>query len=136
MGELKVYKHEELTERIIEAFYRVYNNLGYGFLEKVYENALLIELAKMGIQAIAQCPIRVLYDGQAVGEHFADIIVNDCIIVELKAARTITSEHEAQLLNYLKATEIEVGLVMNFGPKPEVRRRAFDNSRKQSRCGA
>lgn len=126
----EILKHRELTERVIEAFYRVYNVLGYGFLEKVYENALLIELQKMGIQAAAQSPVQVFYDGKVVGEYFSDLLIQDCIIVEIKAAKSVAVEHEAQLLNYLKATKIEVGLLVNFGPKPEIRRKAFDNYRK------
>jgi GxxExxY protein len=124
------YKCKELTEKVIKAFYTVYNTLGYGFLEKVYENALMIELAKMGISAIAQSPLQVFYDGKIVGEYCADILVENCLIVEIKATKNLILEHEAQLLNYLKATKIEVGLLLNFGPKPEVKRRAFDNSRK------
>jgi GxxExxY protein len=124
------FKHTDLTEQIIKAFYKVYNTLGYGFLEKVYVNALVIELEKMGIDARLQSPISVYYDCKIIGEYFADIIVQDCIIVEIKAARSLSIEHEAQLLNYLKATKIETGLLLNFGPKPEIKRRAFDNSRK------
>ncbi|ACM19172.1 PDDEXK_3 family protein [Geotalea daltonii FRC-32] len=123
-------KYKDLTEAVIGAFYRVYNALGYGFLEKVYENALLVELKKLGITVISQHPIQVFYDGNVVGEYFADLLVQDCIIVEIKAARALSPEHEAQLLNYLKATKIETGLLMNFGPTPEVKRRAFDNQRK------
>jgi len=119
--------HRELSERVIEAFYSVYNVLGYGFLEKVYENALLIELEKTGVMVKAQSPIQVFYDGKVVGEYFADLLIEDCIIVEIKAAKNLASEHEAQLLNYLKATGIEVGLLLNFGPNPEIRRKAFDN---------
>jgi GxxExxY protein len=124
------FKFKDLSEKVIMAFYNVYNTLGYGFLEKVYENALLIELTKIGIAATAQSPIQVLYDSKVVGEYFADIMVENCIIVEIKAAKNLAAEHEAQLLNYLKATNIEVGLLVNFGPKPEVKRRAFENSRK------
>jgi GxxExxY protein len=125
-----IYKHKDLTERVIEAFYRVYNILGYGFLEKVYENALLIELDRMGIPVRSQCPIQVFYEENVVGEYFADLLVKDAIIVEVKATKNLCPDHEAQLLNYLKATKIEVGLLMNFGPKPEVKRKAFDNSNK------
>jgi GxxExxY protein len=125
------YKYQELTARVIKAFYTVYNAFGYGFLEKVYENALLIELTKLSISAIAQSPVQVFYDGKIVGEYFADILVESCLIVEIKATKNLIFEHEAQLLNYLKATNIEVGLLLNFGPKPEVARRAFNNSRKK-----
>ena len=124
------FKHTESTEKIIKVFYKVYNNLGYGFLEKVYENAMLIELEKLSIPAVAESPIRVFYGGKIVGEYFADILVDNKVIVELKSAETIAPEHEAQLLNYLKATNIEVGLLLNFGPQPEVKRKAFDNVRK------
>ena len=128
--DITVYKHKELSKNIIKAFYNVYNVLGYGFLEKVYENALIIELERIGLSAKAQWPIQVFYTGKTVGEYFADILVGECIIVEIKAVKKLSSEHEAQLLNYLKATQIEVGLLANFGPKPEVTRKAFDNSRK------
>jgi GxxExxY protein len=128
MNELK---HSHITDKILEAFFRVYNILGYGFLEKVYENALLIELKKLGFLAIAQHPIRVLYDNMVVGEYFADILVDNTIIIEIKAAKAIMPEHEAQLLNYLKATQLEVGLILNFGPKAEFSRKAFDNLRKK-----
>ncbi len=126
------YKYEELTEKVIKAFYAVYNTLGYGFLEKVYENALLIELAKMNLSAIAQSPIQVFYDGMLVGEYLSDILVEKCVIVEIKVVKNLMQmlEHEAQLLNYLKATNIEVGLLLNFGPKPEIKRKAFNNERK------
>ena len=124
------FKHKELSERIIETFYRVYNILGYGFLEKVYENALIIELEKMDLAAAAQSSIHVFYDGKIVGDYFADLLVESCIIVEIKAVKSLGPEHEAQLLNYLKATDIEIGLLLNFGPKPEIRRKAFDNARE------
>ena len=123
-------KHRVLTEGIIKVFYKVYNTLAYGFLEKVYDNAIVVELKREGIHAIAQTPIRVLYDGHVVGEYFADILVDNKIIVEIKAARALAPEHEAQLLNYLKATNIEVGLLLNFGVKPEVKRKVLDNYRK------
>jgi len=127
------FKHLELTEKIIGIFYEVYNKLGYGFLEKVYENAMVIELRKAGIKAEAQLPVSVKYDGESIGEYTADILVEDKAILELKAVKTLSAEHEAQLLNYLKATEIEIGLLFNFGPKPEIRRKAYDNSRKYRR---
>jgi GxxExxY protein len=124
------FKYKELTDRIIKIFYKVYGKLGYGFLEKVYENAMMIEFEKEGITAIAQAPIKVLYEGEVVGEYYADIMVEDKIIIELKASNNLAGENEAQVLNYLKASNIEVGLLFNFGPKPEVRRKAFDNIRK------
>lgn len=124
------YKHTGTTEKVISAFYTVYNTLGYGFLEKVYRNAMALELRKLGLAVVVESPIRVFYDGELVGEYFADLLVGDAVIVELKAARKLADEHEAQLLNYLKATDYEVGLLLNFGPKPEIKRKAFDNSRK------
>ena len=123
-------KDKKLTEKIIKVFYRVYNRLGYGFLEKVYENAMMIEFKSEGIPAVAQSSIEVLYKNELVGEYYADILVDDKVIVEIKATRTLALEHEAQLLNYLKATEIEVGLLLNFGPKPQIKRKVFDNNRK------
>ena len=123
-------KYKELTEKIIKIFYKVYNKLGYGFLEKIYENAMMIEFKREVVSAISQSSIKVFYENEVVGEYFADILVDDKVIVEIKAARTLALEHEAQLLNYLKATDIEVGLLLNFGPKPEIKRKVFDNLRK------
>jgi len=128
---VSLYKHSDLTEQIIAAFYAVYSALGYGFLEKVYVKSLLIELNRKGLKANDELPIHVYYQGQLVGEYYADIIVNDLVILEIKAAKALATEHEAQLLNYLKATPYEVGLLLNFGPKPETKRRSFDNSRKE-----
>lgn len=124
------FKYKELTDKIIKIFYKVYGSLGYGFLEKVYENAMMIEFKREGIPSVPQSPIRVFYDGQVVGEYYADILVDNKVIVEIKVSKALIEEHEAQLLNYLKATDIEVGLLLNFGPKPEIKREAFDNSRK------
>jgi len=124
-------KHNEITDKIIKAFYQVYNTLGYGFLEKVYENALIIELKKLGLIVIAQHSIQVYYDNAVVGDYFADILVENTVIIEIKAAKAIILEHEAQLLNYLRATQLEVGLILNFGPKAEFSRKAFDNSRRK-----
>ena len=123
-------KYKELTEKIIKIFYKVYNKLGYGFLEKVYENAMMIEFRRDGVPVISQSSIKVFYENEIVGEYFADILVDDKVIVEIKASRTLALEHEAQLLNYLKATDFEVGILLNFGPKPEIKRKVFDNSRK------
>jgi len=119
--------HSELTEKIIKAFYKVYNTLGYGFLEKVYENALVIELKKMGFHISQQYNIKVYYDGVIVGDYFADIIVEDNVIIELKSAESLRKEHKFQLINYLKATEKEVGLLLNFGKTPEFKRAIFTN---------
>ncbi|HQU82626.1 MAG TPA: GxxExxY protein [Pyrinomonadaceae bacterium] len=123
-------KHSEITGQIIKAFYKVYNTLGYGFLERVYENALFLELQEMGLNAVKQAPIKVFYNDQEVGEYFADLIVENCVIIELKAVENLLKVHEAQLLNYLKATEIEVGLLLNFGTTAEYRRKVFNNTRK------
>lgn len=121
------YLYKDLTSAIISCFYNVYNTLGYGFLEKVYENALKIELERNGLFVEKQKPIAVYYKEQLVGEYFADLIVENKVILELKTAETICEEHEYQLINYLKATEIEVGLLLNFGKKPQVRRKIFTN---------
>jgi GxxExxY protein len=117
--------HADLTERIIKAFYKVYNVLGYGFLEKVYENALLHELRKDGLSVLQQESIKVFYDSCLVGDYYADLLVNGLVIVELKAAESLRQEHIAQLTNYCKATGIEVGLLLNFGNSPEVKRILF-----------
>ncbi|HUH74701.1 MAG TPA: GxxExxY protein [Chitinophagales bacterium] len=122
--------YKELTEQIIKAFYDVYNELGYGFLEKVYQNSLYMELKNRGFNVEAQKQIKVYYKNTVVGEYYADLIVNNLIILELKATEVIVKEFEFQLLNYLRATDIEVGLLLNFGIKPEFRRKVFDNSRK------
>lgn len=121
---------ETSTELIIKCFYKVYNTLGFGFLEKVYEKAFMIELTKHGINCVRQAPINVYYEAEPVGEYFADILINNEIILELKAAQCIVTEHEAQLLNYLKATSIELGYVFNFGLKPQFVRKAFSYNRK------
>lgn len=125
-----VYLHQDITKRIIQAFYNVYNTLGYGFLEKVYHNALLIELTKMGFRCYSEFPIDVFYEGSNVGKFFADIIVDEKVIIEIKAKEAICKEHEYQLINYLKATEIEIGLLLNFGKEPELKRKIFTNDRK------
>ncbi len=121
--------HKEITGKIIESFYKVYNTLGFGFLERVYEKALLIELTKIGFDCERQKMIKVYYDRQEIGNYFADIIVEDKVIIELKASEGLREEHEAQLINYLKATEIEVGLLLNFGAKPQFKRKIFKNPR-------
>ncbi len=123
-------KHKETTDIIIKSFYKVYNELGYGFLEKVYQNSLFVELNSKGLYCEKQKPIKVFYLEQQVGEYFADIMVDNLVIIELKAAEAIAEEHELQLINYLKATEIEVGLLLNFGKKPEFKRRIFSNENK------
>ena len=128
-------KYEDKTELIIKAFYKVYNKLGYGFLEKVYQNALLIELQNIGFDLKSQFPIDVYYDNFKVGQYYADIIVDDCIIIENKAAESLKEENEFQLINYLKATEIEVGLLFNFGKSPSFKRKYFTNDRKNINLG-
>lgn len=126
-----LYKHSDITEKILGGFYAVYSALGYGFLENVYVKALMIEMMKRGLSVRDELPIHVYYEGQLVGEYFADLVVNESVILEIKATKSLATEHEAQLLNYLKATPYEVGLLLNFGPKPETKRRSFDNSRKE-----
>jgi GxxExxY protein len=129
-------KHRELTDAIINAFYHVYNTLGFGFLEKVYEHALAYELRKRGYTVSQQFPIKVFYDGQVVGDYYADLLVNDLVLLELKAAVSIMPEHEAQLLNYLRATRYEVGLILNFGPKPQFKRKIYDRARRDGDDGS
>ena len=122
--------HQNITNKIIKSFYEVYNILGYGFLEKVYESSLYNELISCGLSCERQKKIDVFYKEKLVGEYYADIIAEEKVIIELKAAETICEEHEFQLINYLKATNIEVGLLLNFGKKPEIRRKIFTNDRK------
>jgi GxxExxY protein len=124
------YLHQELTEQIIQCFFEVYRQLGFGFLEKVYEHAMIIELQRKGLHAKGQRRTSVFYKGLPVGEYFADIVVEEAVIIELKTAETLVIEHETQLINYLRATNIEVGLLLNFGKKPEIRRKIFTNDRK------
>lgn len=125
-------KHEELSQQIIKVFYQVYNELGYGFLERVYQNALHLALKQEGLEVEPQRKIKVWFRGFKVGDYFADLIVNDTIILELKATECLVEENEAQLLNYLRGTEIEVGLLLNFGKKPEIRRKIYDNELKKN----
>jgi GxxExxY protein len=122
-------KHEDITERIIGAFYAAYNTLSWGFLEKVYQGAMEIELRKRGLSITPQAKIEVFYDGVSVGEYFADFLVESCVIVELKSAEQIAPEHESQLINYLKGSLIDIGLLLNFGPKAQVRRKIFETAR-------
>lgn len=126
-------KHKEITDEILYAFFKiVYPALGFGFLEKVYENAMVIALREMGLKVEQQVKIVVYFAGQVVGEYYADLVVEGCVVVELKAVQNLLDEHDAQLLNYLRATEYEVGLLLNFGPQPRFRRKVFDNERKSS----
>ena len=122
--------HEEITEKIIKSYFKVYNSLGYGFLEKVYENAMAIELRKLGLDVKCQYPISVIYEREIVGVYFADIIVNNLVVIELKSTKEISEENECQLINYLKATQIELGLIMNFGKVAEYKRKIFTNQIK------
>ena len=123
-------KHRELTEAIIGVFYDVYNELGFGFLESVYEHALAVALDQAGFSVRRQVAMAVWFRGINVGEFRADLFVNDIVAIEIKAANSLERAHEAQLLNYLRCTNIEVGLLLNFGPKPVFRRMAFSNERK------
>lgn len=124
--------YQELTNKIIGAFYKVYNTLGYGFLEKVYENSLKIELRRLGLKVEQQKNIKVNYEGFEVGDYFADLVVEDTVILELKAAEAICEEHEAQLLNYLRATDKEVGLLFNFGKEAKFVRKVYSNKNKSA----
>lgn len=117
------HQHSELTDKVIGAFYTVYNKLGHGFLENVYENALSIELTKIGLEVQTQVAIKVYYDEVEVGNYFADMLINDTVILELKAVEHVLPSHEAQLQNYLQAVPLDVGLLLNFGVQPVVKRR-------------
>lgn len=121
----------ELTGQIIKAYFQVYNILGFGFLEKVYENALAIELQLSGLSVRQQERISVRYRSKVVGEYWADILVNDCIVLELKATEKLCEEHRCQLVNYLRASTFEIGLLLNFGRTPEIRRVLYHNSYKK-----
>ena len=125
-------KHANVTGPLKEIFFKVYGVLGYGFLESVYGRAMMIECRKAGLTVVKEVRIRVHCEGVDVGHYDADLIVGDSVIVELKASRALALEHEAQLLNYLKATRYEVGFLFNFGPKPQYKRMVYDNSRKGS----
>ncbi|RYJ53421.1 GxxExxY protein [Flavobacterium petrolei] len=122
--------HKELSESILKVFYEVYNELGYGFLEKVYQNAMYLELKSQGFKVEPQKQIKVYYKNELVGDFFADLLINDVIILELKACDILVKAHYVQTLNYLKATNIEIGLLLNFGEKPEIKRLIFTNNRK------
>jgi GxxExxY protein len=122
--------HKDITDKVLRAYYNVYNRLGFGFLEKVYENAMILELMEMHVFCERQKPIKVYYKEKIIGNYFADLLVESCVIVELKAAEALAEDNEHQLINYLKATDLEVGLLLNFGPKPIFIRKIFTNSRK------
>jgi GxxExxY protein len=125
--------HAATTGPLLDAFFQVYRELGYGFLERVYANALAIAARALGLEIRQQVPIRVHYNGILIGEYVADLVANGLVLVELKAAKALADEHQAQLLNYLRATPYEVGLLLNFGPKAQYKRMVFQNSRKGSR---
>jgi len=124
-------KNAELTETIIGVFFDVYNELGYGFLESAYRRSLQLALREKNLKVDAEVAVPVFFRGMSVGDFRADLVVNDSVLLELKTAETIIIAHEAQVLNYLRATELEIGLILNFGPKAQVRRLLFDNNRKQ-----
>ena len=126
-------KHGLITDRILKVFYEVYNELGHGFLESVYHRSLVLALKSVGLNVSSRVSIPVWFRGTRVGRFEADILVEGCVLLELKAARMLDSSHRAQLLNYLRATEIEVGLLLNFGEKPEFKRVIFDNLKKKAR---
>jgi GxxExxY protein len=123
-------KHRELTQKIIGVFYEVYNELGHGFLESVYQRSLILALNDAGLMVHSPVDIPVYFRGSQVGDFEADVLVEKCVLLELKAVRTLDTSHQAQLLNYLRATDIEIGVLLNFGVKPEFKRLVFDNLRK------
>ena len=129
-------EHETLTQEIINAFYKVYNTLGFGFLEKVYANALFLELKERGIECKTQQQVRVYYHDNEVGFYIADMIVEDKVIIEIKAAEAICEQHECQLINYLRATDKRVGLLLNFGQKPQFKRKIFTHHEEQKKSAS
>jgi GxxExxY protein len=124
--------HQELTRRILVSFFDVYNELGRGFLESVYVESLRLALADVGLQSEREVPIKVHFRGAVAGQFYADLVVERSVVVEVKVARTITAEHDCQLLHYLRATQMEVGLLLNFGPSPQFKRLVYSNDRKLS----
>lgn len=129
-------KHWDLCHEIVGVFYAVYNELGYGFLEAVYDEALFIALTEAGFSAARQVATLIWFRGRTIGHYKADLVVNSAVLLELKAVQAIDSSHKAQVLNYLRATELEVGLLLNFGPKPDFKRFVFENSRKGIRVNS
>ena len=121
------YKYSDITSKVIKAFFKVYNSLGFGFLERVYENAMFIELNNMGLNVEKQKRLVVYYENQQIGNYFADFLIEEKVIIELKAVERLVEEHELQIINYLRATDLEVGLILNFGKKPEFKRKIFTN---------
>jgi len=130
---MKNFPHQELTKSIIGIYYKVDNELGFGFLEKVYHKALLIELKNNGYKIDSEKKVNVYYKNEIVGEYIPDIIINDSVIAELKCVEYLTDIHENQLLNYLKATDCEVGLILNFGKDPQFIRKIFTNDLKKKK---
>ncbi|MFN8428825.1 MAG: GxxExxY protein [Spirosomataceae bacterium] len=126
-------KHDDITQRVIKTFFQVYNELGYGFLEKVYQNSFYLALREEGLEVETQKRIDVWFRGNKVGEYYADLILENLVIIEIKAVEYLLPEHEAQLLNYLRGTDIEVGLLMNFGKKAEFKRKVYNNDLKGNR---
>jgi GxxExxY protein len=129
----KNFPHQELSKEIIGIYYHVYNELGYGFLEKVYQNAFAIELLSRGYKIEKHKKVNVFYKNEIVGEYIPDIVVNNKLIIELKCVEFLVEAHECQLINYLRATECEVGLILNFGKDPEFIRKIFTNNLKKNR---
>jgi GxxExxY protein len=125
--------HEDLTDLILKAYFTVYRDLGYGFLERVYEIAMGMTARELGLKVCRQVPIDVYYLGEKIGRYAADLVINDLVIVEIKAAKALCEENEAQLLNYLRATKYEVGLLLNFGYRAQFKRFVFENGRKGTR---
>lgn len=130
MEENDVLIPQELIDIILTQFYRIYNDLGYGFLERVYQNALYFALVDAGLKCEAEKPIKIYHDGRVVGDYRADLLVEDSVILELKACEELNPSHEAQLINYLKSTKIEVGYLLNFGKKAKFSRKVYSNNRK------
>ena len=130
------YKHSELTDVIIGVFYDVNNELGFGFLESVYQKAMNLALTEKGLRVESEVATSVFFRGQKVGDSRADLLVNQIVLLELKTVDRIVRAHEAQVLNYLRSTELELALILNFGPQPQVRRLLLDNSRKQAKSWA
>lgn len=130
MEENDVLIPQELIDIILTQFYRIYNDLGYGFLERVYQNALYFALVDAGLKCEAEKPIKIYHDGRIVGDYRADLLVEDSVILELKACEELNPAHEAQLINYLKSTKIEVGYLLNYGKKAKFSRKVYSNNRK------
>ena len=126
-------KHEALTEKLIGAFYEVYNELGHGFLESVYQNAFVVALEEKQVSHEQQVAIDEFFHDVSVGDFRADLIAESRVLVELKAVNSLDRSHEKQILNYLKSTKVEVGLLLNFGPRPQVRRFVMENETKTSK---